>query len=106
MKMYDYLIVGSGLFGAVFAHYAKQRGFKSLVVDRRAHLGGNIYNSYHEGIPVHTYGAHIFHTSNEKVWRFVNKFPKLGYRNTESPEKFFKMSSARKHLFFDTYVFL
>ena len=74
MKMYDYLIVGSGLFGAVFAHYAKQRGFKSLVVDRRAHLGGNIYNSYHEGIPVHTYGAHIFHTSNEKVWRFVNKF--------------------------------
>lgn len=69
---YDYLIVGSGLFGAAFAYKAKQNGKKSLVIDKRPHLGGNVYCENIEGINVHKYGAHIFHTSNEIVWKFVN----------------------------------
>lgn len=74
MRQYEYLIVGSGLFGAVFAHLAMRCGKKCLVIDKRSHIGGNVYTSYCEGIPIHEYGAHIFHTSNKKVWRFVNKF--------------------------------
>lgn len=74
MKQYDYLIVGSGLFGAVFAFYAKRCGKKSLVIDRRSRVGGNVYTSYCDGIPVHEYGAHIFHTTNEEIWRFVSRF--------------------------------
>lgn len=70
--MYDYLIVGSGLFGSAFAHFAHKRGFKCLVIEKRNHLGGNVYCENIEGINVHKYGAHIFHTSNEKVWSFVN----------------------------------
>lgn len=69
---YDYLIVGSGLFGATFAHLAHKQGKKCLVIDKRAHLGGNIFCENIEGINVHKYGAHIFHTSNKKVWDFVN----------------------------------
>ena len=72
MFKYDYLIVGSGLFGATFAYRAKQAGKRCLVIDKRAHLGGNVYCETVEGIHVHTYGAHIFHTSNKDVWDFVN----------------------------------
>ena len=72
MKKYDYLIVGSGLFGATFAFRARQAGKKCLVIDKRPHLGGNVYCESIEGINVHKYGAHIFHTSNKEVWDFVN----------------------------------
>lgn len=71
---YDYLIVGSGLFGSVFAHEAKRKGKRCLVIDRRSHLGGNVYCEEKEGIRIHVYGAHIFHTSNKKVWDYVNQF--------------------------------
>ena len=72
MTHYDYLIVGSGLFGATFAYRAKQAGKKCLVIDQRPQLGGNVYCEDREGIHVHTYGAHIFHTANKEVWDFVN----------------------------------
>ena len=72
MTHYDYLIVGSGLFGATFAYHAKQSGKRCLVIDKRPHLGGNIYCEEVEGIHVHKYGAHIFHTNNKEVWDFVN----------------------------------
>ena len=72
MKQYNYLIVGSGLFGATFAHLAKKAGKTCLVIDQRPHLGGNVYCEEKEGIHVHTYGAHIFHTGNKEVWDFVN----------------------------------
>ena len=84
MKSYDYLIVGSGLFGATFAHYAKTAGKKCLVIDKRPHLGGNVYCDRIEGINVHKYGAHIFHTSNKEVWDFVNGFVPFN-RYTNSP---------------------
>lgn len=71
---YDYLVVGSGLFGATFAYEATQKGKKCLVIEKRNHVGGNIYTEKVEGIDVHKYGAHIFHTSNKKVWEFVNCF--------------------------------
>ena len=74
MKQYDYLIVGSGLAGAVFAHEALKRGKCCLVLERRNHIGGNIYCEEIEGIRVHKYGAHIFHTSNRRVWAYVNQF--------------------------------
>ncbi|MCH4148266.1 MAG: UDP-galactopyranose mutase [Prevotella sp.] len=81
---YDYLIVGSGLFGATFAYRAHQMGRRCLVIDRRPHLGGNVYCEQMEGINVHKYGAHIFHTSNKKVWNFVNSI--VGFnRYTNSP---------------------
>lgn len=69
---YDYLIVGSGLYGATYAHFAKKSGKRCLVIDKRSHLGGNVYSEDVEGIHVHKYGAHIFHTSNKEVWDFVN----------------------------------
>ena len=71
---YDYLIVGAGLYGAVFAHEATSRGKKCLVIDRRSHIAGNVYCSEEEEILIHRYGAHIFHTSNEEVWSYVNRF--------------------------------
>ncbi len=74
MKHYDYLIVGSGLFGAVCAHELTKRGKKCLVIEKRAHIGGNIYTENVEGINVHRYGAHIFHTSDRAVWEYVNNF--------------------------------
>lgn len=76
---YDYLIVGAGLFGAVFAHEAGKKGKKCLVVDRRNHIGGNIYTEEIEGIQVHRYGAHIFHTSNKEVWEYVNRFAEFNH---------------------------
>lgn len=69
---YDYLIVGAGLFGATFAHLARKQGKRCLVIDKRSHAGGNIYCENIEGINVHKYGAHIFHTSDREVWDFVN----------------------------------
>lgn len=72
MKQYDYLIVGAGLFGSTFAYHAHKAGKRCLVIDKRLHLGGNLYCDNIEGINVHKYGAHIFHTSNKKVWDFVN----------------------------------
>lgn len=74
MKKYDYLIVGCGLFGAVFAHEAKAKGKSVLFVEKRNHIGGNIYCELQEDILVHKYGAHIFHTSNKRVWDYVNQF--------------------------------
>ena len=73
-KKYDYLIVGSGLFGSIFAYEAKKRGKNCLIVEKRNHIGGNIYCENINGINVHKYGAHIFHTSNRKVWDYVNQF--------------------------------
>lgn len=72
--MYDYLIVGAGLYGAVFAHELNKRGKKCLVIDRRGHIGGNVYTENVSGIQVHKYGAHIFHTSDKEVWDYVNQF--------------------------------
>ena len=83
-KTYDYLIVGSGLFGSAFAYKAHQEGKKCLVIDKRSHLGGNIYCENKEGINVHKYGAHIFHTSNKKIWDFVNSLVEFN-RYTNSP---------------------
>jgi len=80
---YDFLIVGAGLFGAVFAYEMKGRGKTCLVIDRRAHIGGNIYTEEIEGINVHRYGAHIFHTSNEHIWDYINQFAEFnGYINS------------------------
>jgi UDP-galactopyranose mutase len=84
MKNYDYLIVGAGLFGSVFAHEATKKGKKCLVIDKRAHIAGNIYTENIEGINVHKYGAHIFHTSNKKIWDYVNSFVEFN-RFTNSP---------------------
>lgn len=81
---YDYLIVGAGLFGATFAHFARKQGKRCLVIDKRLHTGGNIYCEQTEGINVHKYGAHIFHTQSEKVWQFVNSLVKFN-RYTNSP---------------------
>ncbi|MGN0152189.1 MAG: UDP-galactopyranose mutase [Wujia sp.] len=82
--MYDYLIVGAGLYGAVFAQQAKEHGKSVLVVDRRPHIAGNVYTESVEGINVHKYGAHIFHTNNKKVWEYVNRFAEFN-RFTNSP---------------------
>ena len=84
MIKYDYLIVGSGLFGATFAYLANRQGKKCLVIDKRSHLGGNVYCENIEGINVHKYGAHIFHTSNKNVWNFVNSIVEFN-RYTNSP---------------------
>lgn len=81
---YDYLIVGAGLFGAVFAHMAKTKGKKTLVIDKREHIAGNVFTENIEGINVHKYGAHIFHTNNRRVWDFVNRFAEFN-RFTNSP---------------------
>ena len=84
MKQYDYLIVGAGLYGAVFAHEAKKAGKRCLVIDKRDHIAGNIYTEPVEGINVHRYGAHIFHTNNKAVWQYVNQFAEFN-RYTNSP---------------------
>lgn len=81
--MYDYLIVGSGLFGSVCARELTDKGFKCLVIEKRNHIGGNIYTENIEGINVHKYGPHVFHTNSEKVWSYVNRFAKFnGFVNT------------------------
>ncbi len=82
--MYDYLIVGSGLFGSTFAHLTRMMGKKCLVIESRNHLGGNIYCEQIEGINVHKYGAHIFHTSDKEIWDFVNSIVPFN-RYTNSP---------------------
>lgn len=84
MKEFDYLVVGAGLFGSTFAYRAKLKGKKCLVIDKRPHLGGNIYCENVEGINVHKYGAHIFHTNNKDVWNFVNSIVEFN-RYTNSP---------------------
>ena len=76
---YDYLVVGAGLFGAVFAHEMKQKGKSVCVIDKREHIAGNIYTESVLGIQVHRYGAHIFHTSNRKVWDYVNQFAEFNH---------------------------
>ena len=84
MKQYDYLIVGAGLFGSVFAQQMTLKGKKCLVIEKRDHIGGNVYTEKQEDIQVHKYGAHIFHTSNKKVWDYVNSFVEFN-RYTNSP---------------------
>ncbi|CEX89936.1 UDP-galactopyranose mutase [Streptococcus pneumoniae] len=82
--MYDYLVVGAGLFGAVFAHEAALKGKKVKVIEKRNHIAGNIYTREQEGIQVHQYGAHIFHTSDKEIWEYVNQFAEFN-RYTNSP---------------------
>jgi len=82
--MYDYLIVGSGLYGAIFAREATNKGYNCLVIDKRGNIGGNIYTEKVEGINVHKYGAHIFHTNNKNVWNYINQFATFN-RFTNSP---------------------
>ncbi|OJV62770.1 MAG: UDP-galactopyranose mutase [Clostridiales bacterium 38-18] len=77
MKTYDYLIIGAGLYGSIFAHEATKKGKKCLVIEKRSHIAGNIYTREVEGINVHEYGAHIFHTSDEEVWTYINQFAKF-----------------------------
>ena len=89
MKKYDYLVVGAGLFGSVFAHEATKAGKKCLVIDKRNHLGGNIFCEEVSGINVHKYGAHIFHTNDKKIWDYVNSFVEFN-RYTNSPIANFK----------------
>ncbi len=84
MKEYDYLIVGAGLYGAVFAEQAKEKGKKVLVIDKRSHIAGNVYTEDVEGIHVHKYGAHIFHTNNKAVWQYITRFAEFN-RFTNSP---------------------
>ena len=76
---YDFLIAGAGLFGAVFANEATKAGKRCLVVEKRSHIGGNIYTKNIEGINVHQYGAHIFHTSDKKVWDYINRFAQFNH---------------------------
>jgi len=83
-KAYDYLVVGAGLFGATFAYFARKHGKKCLVIDKRAHAGGNIYCREENGINIHAYGAHIFHTNDKGIWDFVNRFVEFN-RYTNSP---------------------
>ena len=87
--MYDYLIVGAGLFGAVCARELTDMGKKCLVIDRRDHIAGNIYTEKVEGINVHKYGAHIFHTSDREVWQYVNRFAEFN-RYINSPVAVYK----------------
>jgi len=88
--MYDYLIIGSGLFGAVFARQMTDRGAKCLILEKKNHIGGNCHTTEKNGIHVHDYGPHIFHTNSDKIWNYVNKFaefnnyvnrPKVNYKN-------------------------
>ena len=87
--MYDYLVVGSGLFGSIFAYEAAKRNKKCLVIDKREHVGGNIYTEEIKGINVHKYGAHIFHTSDKEVWSYINQFAEFN-RYTNSPIAVYK----------------
>lgn len=89
MEHYDYLIVGAGLYGSIFAREAKKQGKTVLVIEKRGNVAGNIYTKEEESINVHKYGAHIFHTSNEEVWKYINQFTKFN-RFTNSPKGFYK----------------
>ncbi len=102
-KKYDYLIVGAGLYGSICAYELNKKGYKCLVIDKREHIGGNIYTKNVEGINVHLYGAHIFHTSNEEVWNYINKFAEFNnYIN--SPIAIYK--GSRYHLPFNMNTFV
>lgn len=79
MNKYDFLIVGSGLFGAIFAFLAREKGYRCLVIEKRDHIAGNIYTEQIEGIEVHRYGAHIFHTQDREVWNFMLKFVEFNH---------------------------
>ena len=79
LNLFDYLVVGSGLFGSVFAYEAAKRGKKVKVIEKRNHIAGNIYTEEIAGIQVHKYGAHIFHTNNKEVWDYVNQFAEFNY---------------------------
>lgn len=87
--MYDYLVVGAGLFGSIFAYEANKKGKKVLVIDKRNHIAGNIYTENVDGINVHKYGAHIFHTSDKEIWDYINKFAEFN-RYTNSPIAIYK----------------
>mgnify|MGYP002508661878 CR=1 FL=1 len=89
MSQYDYLIVGAGLFGAVFAREMTDAGKKCLVIDRRGHIAGNVYTENVEGIEVHRYGAHIFHTDDRRIWEYVGRFATFN-RYTNSPVAVYK----------------
>ena len=86
---YDYLIVGAGLFGSVFAYEMTKKGKKCLVIEKRSHIGGNVYTELEENINVHKYGAHIFHTNNKEVWEYINQFAEFN-RYTNSPVAYYK----------------
>lgn len=79
LKKYDYLIVGAGFYGAVSAYELKKKGYKCLVIEKRNHIGGNCYTETVEGINVHKYGAHIFHTNDKEIWEYVNKFTEFNH---------------------------
>lgn len=81
---YDYLIVGAGVFGSIFAHKMTKKGKKCLIIEKRDHIGGNVYTENIENINVHKYGAHIFHTNNKEVWEYINQFADFN-RYTNSP---------------------
>ena len=81
---YDYLIIGSGLFGSIFAYEMSKKGKKCIVIEKRSHIGGNVYTENLENINVHKYGAHIFHTNNKEVWDYINQFADFN-RYTNSP---------------------
>nr|WP_218917934.1 FAD-dependent oxidoreductase [Draconibacterium orientale] len=83
--MYDILIVGAGPYGSTVAYEAKKRGLKCLVVEKRDHIGGNIYTKNINGINVHYYGAHIFHTSNKEIWNYVNQFAEFNHYINSPP---------------------
>lgn len=89
MREYNYLIIGAGIFGSIFAHEANKRGKKCLVIDKRNHIAGNVYTKEVENINVHEYGAHIFHTSNKEVWKYINQFAEFN-RYTNSPVAIYK----------------
>ena len=89
--MYDFLIVGAGLFGSVFAEQAKRKNKSCLIIDSRDHTGGNIYTENKENINVHVYGAHIFHTNNDDIWNYVNKFSKFNHFSSSNNSEFFNI---------------
>jgi len=89
MNRYDCLIVGSGLFGSVFAYEAKKLGKKCLIIEKRKHIGGNVYTYNLNGIDIHKYGPHIFHTNSKKNWKYINKFSEFN-RYTNTPLAYYK----------------
>ncbi len=103
MEKFDYLVVGSGLYGAIFAHEAKAHGKSVLVVDKRPNIAGNIYTENVEGINVHKYGAHIFHTNNKNVWNYITQFAEFN-RFTNSPVANYKCKHCKPVIFHRFYT--
>ena len=102
---YDYLIVGAGLFGSIFAHEATKRGKKCLVIEKRDHIGGNCYTQNVEGINIHKYGAHIFHTSNKTVWNYIQQFAEFN-RFTHCDSLCFICEGVCWKYFYFNYLFM